>query len=206
MPSVAQSLGAAIIALEARFYGTSMLFSPDTKPNMTAQALQFLTVENHLADLNAFLAEWKATNNATGPAVIVGGSYAGALAACTPHAEPEVLGEFASEVGQVAPAAVAAGEPELVGEFADTDDTDDAADADADADDADAEPRSYRYDPDAEDDDDEPDDVVTSAAYSELVKRRAAEAKGQQAGGAPSTEAAKQPGGDGAAPEEGADA
>ncbi|KAH8896497.1 serine carboxypeptidase S28 [Thozetella sp. PMI_491] len=79
----AQTVGAAVILLEHRYWGESSPYKVlDTK------ALQHLTIENAVHDLNHFARNVKlpfdttgATNAPKAPWVNVGGSYSGALAA-----------------------------------------------------------------------------------------------------------------------------
>ena len=82
---IAEEIGAAIIVLEHRYWGFSSPFAKLTTENM-----QYLTLENAIADLNHFALTAKlpfdpsgASNAAKAPWVLVGGSYSGALTAWT---------------------------------------------------------------------------------------------------------------------------
>lgn len=81
---LAQKIGAAMILLEHRYWGTSSPYTELTTANMT-----YLTLENAIADLNYFastvkLPFAKAPSNAKDvPWVLIGGSYSGALTAWT---------------------------------------------------------------------------------------------------------------------------
>ena len=82
---IAQEIGAAIIAIEHRYWGFSSPF-----PELTTENMQYLTLKNAIADLNYFALNAKlpfdltgATNADKAPWVLVGGSYSGALAAWT---------------------------------------------------------------------------------------------------------------------------
>lgn len=73
---LAQKYHAKLIALEHRYYGQSMPvkdFEPDS--------MRFLNTQQVLADLVYFENEIKIQNKWTGPWIVVGGSYSGAIAA-----------------------------------------------------------------------------------------------------------------------------
>lgn len=81
---------ALVVSLEHRYYGDSVPFDLQT------QNLQWLSVKQALADLNAFTAFIK-TKFQTGPWVCFGGSYAGALSAWYRVAYPNAtVGALAS--------------------------------------------------------------------------------------------------------------
>lgn len=78
IPQLAWWHSAAIIALEHRFYGDSV---PDN--DFSVANLQYLTVEQALADLAAFVQKWRTDHSvqASQKVITFGGSYAGALSA-----------------------------------------------------------------------------------------------------------------------------
>ena len=82
---IAQEIGAAIIALEHRYWGFSSPY-----PELTTENMQYQTLKNAIADLNYFALNVKLPFDTTGgsnankaPWVLVGGSYSGALTAWT---------------------------------------------------------------------------------------------------------------------------
>lgn len=78
---------ALLISLEHRFYGKSI-----PNQNSETENLQFLTVEQALADLNAFTAYYKSTMDPRTTSVkwfVFGGSYPGALASWYRAAYPD---------------------------------------------------------------------------------------------------------------------
>lgn len=88
----ARKLGAHRIALEHRYYGASQPF-----PTLSTANMQYLTVENALLDLARFQ-RWAQTElKLTGPWIVIGGSYPGALSAFYRHKFPELaIGSLAS--------------------------------------------------------------------------------------------------------------
>lgn len=70
---LAQTLGAKVCGLEHRFYGSSV-----PPVGMTVEGLKYLSVEQALADVDAFT---KAVATNDGRVLVVGGSYSGALSA-----------------------------------------------------------------------------------------------------------------------------
>lgn len=75
--TIAQELGALIVALEHRWYGASV----PGDITSTSQLQTTLTVEQAIADLASFQSWMMAQLRTTGPWLAVGGSYPGALAA-----------------------------------------------------------------------------------------------------------------------------
>jgi hypothetical protein len=82
---IAEEIGAATIVLEHRYWGFSSPFA-----ELTTENLQYLTLQNAIADLNHFALTAKLPFDTTGasnadkaPWVLVGGSYSGALTAWT---------------------------------------------------------------------------------------------------------------------------
>ncbi|KAF2421488.1 serine carboxypeptidase [Tothia fuscella] len=80
---VAREIGAAVVVVEHRYWGVSSPFA-----NLSTDNLQYLTLENSIADFVRFAKEAKlpfdvqGNNNAdNAPWLFVGGSYSGALAA-----------------------------------------------------------------------------------------------------------------------------
>lgn len=88
---LAEKIGAAIIVLEHRYWGYSSPFA-----DLTTKNLQYLTLENAIADLVHFARtvklpfdpEGRATQAPNVPWVLVGGSYPGALTAWTQIVSP----------------------------------------------------------------------------------------------------------------------
>jgi hypothetical protein len=74
--STARDLGAHIFTLEHRYYGASMPVK-----NLETQNLKYLSVKEALLDLVTFKKAMTAQMGLTGKWIVVGGSYAGALAA-----------------------------------------------------------------------------------------------------------------------------
>ncbi len=92
MADAAMALNASVVALEHRYYGTSLPY-----PDETLDHMQYLNVHNALEDAAAFQ-QW-ATQNLPfkGKWVAVGGSYPGMLAAFYREKHPElVVGAWAS--------------------------------------------------------------------------------------------------------------
>jgi hypothetical protein len=82
---IAKEIGAAIVVVEHRYWGTS---TPCT--NLSTKCLQHLTLNNSIADFVRFAKEVKLPFDSSGtsnadkvPWIMVGGSYPGALAAWT---------------------------------------------------------------------------------------------------------------------------
>jgi hypothetical protein len=89
---LAQKIGAAVIVIEHRYWGTSSPYA-----ELTTKNLRFLTLENSIADLVYFARTAKlpfdGTNNKKSnaphiPWVLAGGSYSGALTAWTASTSP----------------------------------------------------------------------------------------------------------------------
>jgi hypothetical protein len=74
---LAENYSALLISLEHRFYGQSIPRNDVTTPNLV-----YLTVEQALADVAAFIDYYTASANLAGrPWFTFGGSYPGALSA-----------------------------------------------------------------------------------------------------------------------------
>ena len=80
---IAKEIGAAVIALEHRYWGFSSPY-----PDLTTDNLRYLTLENAITDLTRFAREVQlpfdvdgSSNAANAPWVLMGASYSGALAA-----------------------------------------------------------------------------------------------------------------------------
>jgi hypothetical protein len=87
---LAQELGAAVVVLEHRYWGTSTPYLPLSTSN-----LKYLTLRNSIADLVKFAQDGKVPFDTNGtstadkaPWLLVGGSYSGALAAWTESVSP----------------------------------------------------------------------------------------------------------------------
>ncbi len=98
--AVAKKLGASLVALEHRYYGTSQPFS-----TMTAENLKYLSTGQAIEDLAEFQRFAKASFNLKGKWVAVGGSYPGNLAAFYRLKHPELVsGALASSAPVLAKA------------------------------------------------------------------------------------------------------
>jgi len=89
----AEKIGAAVIVLEHRYWGTSTPFDVLTTENM-----QYLTLENSIKDLTYFAKTVKlpfathfSSNAPAVPWVVMGGSYSGALSAWTASVDPGTI-------------------------------------------------------------------------------------------------------------------
>jgi pimeloyl-ACP methyl ester carboxylesterase len=82
----ARKLGAHVIYLEHRYYGASQPFQ-----DLSAEHLQFLTVENAIEDTAQFQREIATQRHFTGKWIVVGGSYSGTLAAFYRLRHPELV-------------------------------------------------------------------------------------------------------------------
>jgi hypothetical protein len=88
----AKSLHASVALLEHRYYGQSKPFMPATLDD-----LKYLSIHNALEDIASFEAYAKSTLPLTGKWIVVGGSYAGMLAAFFRQKHPElVVGAWSS--------------------------------------------------------------------------------------------------------------
>ncbi len=88
----ATTLNAHVVALEHRYYGESQPFS-----DLRTENLRYLNVDQALKDLLSFQALMKNQSQWTGPWIVVGGSYAGALSAYAREKYPEAfIGSLAS--------------------------------------------------------------------------------------------------------------
>jgi pimeloyl-ACP methyl ester carboxylesterase len=88
----ASQLGATVVALEHRYYGSSQPFS-----DLSTENLKYLTVDLALKDLVNFQAYARDVLNLKGSWLAIGGSYPGALAAYVRALYPDViLGSLAS--------------------------------------------------------------------------------------------------------------
>ena len=70
----ANSINAAIVAVEHRYYGQSQAYK-----HLSTKNLRFLNVEQALLDYKKLITYLKYSNNMKGPWIAVGGSYAGIL-------------------------------------------------------------------------------------------------------------------------------
>ncbi len=82
----AAKFGGHMVALEHRYYGKSFPVTDLTTPNM-----RFLSVEQSLADLTAFIQSMREVQGLTGPWVTAGGSYSGSLSAYMRATHPELV-------------------------------------------------------------------------------------------------------------------
>src|SRR5581483_1960613 len=83
----AKSLGAAVVGLEHRFYGTSPVLL-----NGTTAPLSYLTMANALEDAATFERfAWSTGLLPNGRWIVVGASYAGSLAAFYREVHPELV-------------------------------------------------------------------------------------------------------------------
>jgi hypothetical protein len=97
--TLAPEYGAMAVTLEHRFYGESV-----PNGNWDTENLQFLTVENALADLSTFTTWFRESRNMTDTKVFVfGGSYPGALASWYRMAYPDSSVGSLSSSGVVNP-------------------------------------------------------------------------------------------------------
>jgi pimeloyl-ACP methyl ester carboxylesterase len=93
----AKKLGAHIVYLEHRYYGKSLPF-----PDLTAEHLQYLTLNNIIEDLATFQ-RWIAQEEQwKGRWIVIGGSYSGTLSAIYRQKHPElVAGALASSAPMI---------------------------------------------------------------------------------------------------------
>jgi hypothetical protein len=90
--SFARGLGAHLVALEHRYYGSSIPSS-----TLSTQEMKFLTMEQALADVSHFESYVIRHHNLNGPWIVIGGSYSGQLAAYYREKYPlNVVGALAS--------------------------------------------------------------------------------------------------------------
>lgn len=88
---IAQEIGAATIVIEHRYWGFSSPFD-----DLTTENLQYLTLENSIADLTnfantvklPFVPPWVGSNAKDVPWILIGGSYSGALTAWVESVSP----------------------------------------------------------------------------------------------------------------------
>jgi hypothetical protein len=87
---IAQEIGAAVIVIEHRYWGVSSPYA-----NLSTKNLQYLTLENSIADLVNFAKNAElpfdlsgSSQAAKAPWVLVGGSYSGALSAWVESTSP----------------------------------------------------------------------------------------------------------------------
>jgi hypothetical protein len=90
---IAQQIGAAVIVIEHRYWGFSSPFA-----NLSTINLQYLTLENSVADLVNFAKTAKlpfdpsgSSQAAKAPWILVGGSYSGALSAWVESTSPDTF-------------------------------------------------------------------------------------------------------------------
>jgi pimeloyl-ACP methyl ester carboxylesterase len=92
LPQIARDHGAYIVSLEHRYYGKSQPFT-----DLSTSNLRYLSTEQAIEDIRSFREGLRAEKRLTGPWILVGGSYAGALAAYTRSRHPqEFVGALAS--------------------------------------------------------------------------------------------------------------
>lgn len=77
---------ASMLALEHRYYGKSF-----PVPDLSISNLRYLSTAQALADIERFLWHWRAAAGHVGPVIVIGGSYAGTLAAYARAAYPELI-------------------------------------------------------------------------------------------------------------------
>lgn len=82
----ARSLGANLVYLEHRYYGTSLPY-----PDLANEHMRYLTLDNELADLAGFQKWVMNTKGWTGKWVVVGGSYSGTISAIYRLTHPELV-------------------------------------------------------------------------------------------------------------------
>lgn len=86
MQELAKKLGAHLIAIEHRYYGYSQPFS-----RLTTKNLRYLTMDQAIEDLANFQRYAQAVLGYTGNWIVVGGSYAGSLAAFYRMRHPDLV-------------------------------------------------------------------------------------------------------------------
>ncbi len=88
----AQSIGAAVVVIEHRYYGGSLPFAQNTTAN-----LKWLTMPQALADFASIVRYLKTTQKMKGPWIATGGSYAGMLSSALRTQYPSLFtGAWAS--------------------------------------------------------------------------------------------------------------
>jgi pimeloyl-ACP methyl ester carboxylesterase len=93
----AKTLGAHLVYLEHRYYGESLPFS-----DLDNDHMQYLTLDNVIADLAGFQNWIMSTQGWTGKWISVGGSYSGTLSAIYRQRHPElVVGALASSAPMI---------------------------------------------------------------------------------------------------------
>jgi pimeloyl-ACP methyl ester carboxylesterase len=93
----AKSLGANLVYLEHRYYGTSLPF-----PDLSNEHIQYLTLDNELADLAGFQKWVMSSRGWTGKWIVVGGSYSGTISAIYRLKHPElVVGSLAASAPMI---------------------------------------------------------------------------------------------------------
>ena len=95
---LAKEHGALLVALEHRFYGESI-----PNDSSSTENLQYLTVDQALADLNAFTQFYTKLHSLSGKWFAFGGSYPGALASWYRNAYPDATVGSLSSSGVVNP-------------------------------------------------------------------------------------------------------
>ena len=100
---LAKEIGAAVIVLEHRYWGTSTPFT-----DLTTENMKYLTLENSIYDLTNFAKTAELpfdrsgrTNAESAPWVFIGGSYSGALAAWTESVAPGTFWAYQCSSGPV---------------------------------------------------------------------------------------------------------
>ncbi|KAK6535704.1 hypothetical protein TWF694_002154 [Orbilia ellipsospora] len=100
---IAKEIGAAVVVVEHRYWGTS---TPCT--DLTAKCLQHLTLRNSIADFVRFAKEVKLPFDTSGqsnadnaPWIMIGGSYPGALAAWTAAVDDGTFWAYYASSGPV---------------------------------------------------------------------------------------------------------
>jgi len=118
----AKTLGAHLVYLEHRYYGSSLPFA-----DLSTDHLQYLTLTNVLEDLATFQ-KWITSNQGwKGKWISLGGSYSGTLSAIYRQKHPElVVGALASSAPMVSGIGVSSGTQEDVDSLSSTDPSDDS--------------------------------------------------------------------------------
>ena len=88
----AQTIGASVVVIEHRYYGTSQPFAQNTTEN-----LKWMNMSQALADFAEIVTFLKVHNHMNGPWIVAGGSYSGMLSSSFRLTYPELVkGAWAS--------------------------------------------------------------------------------------------------------------
>lgn len=113
----AQALGARMVFLEHRYYGTSQPFA-----DLSTDHLQYLSLDNVMEDLASFQQWISQTNGWKGKWIAIGGSYSGTMAALYRQRHPElVVGALASSAPMISGVGESIGTSGDVDEYSSTD-------------------------------------------------------------------------------------